>query len=165
VRPLILAFSLAKFNHGNCLGNLIPKTIVKLYKIAVSALETGNLVELQAARDLQDLGLWRNSSFNNAASTWLTISTVAEIDWAIVQAGIGGTKYALNTYIQEGLGGVPRIPLLPADESVKVMLDAPMKRALAYENSLWTTPRWNLGANTLLLSIVLISTHIYLRAT
>jgi hypothetical protein len=60
VRPSILALSLPKFNHGNCLGNLIPKTIVKLYKIAVSALETGNVVELQAARDLQDLGLWRN---------------------------------------------------------------------------------------------------------
>jgi hypothetical protein len=61
---------------------------------------------------------------------------VAEADWAIVKGGIGGTKYALDKYVQEGLGGVTRIPLLPPNDSVKAMLDAPMRRALEYENSL-----------------------------
>ncbi|KAF7357685.1 putative dihydrodipicolinate synthase [Mycena venus] len=74
-------------------GNIIPKTIVKLYDTAVSALATGDAEQLEAARELQDL--------------------VAEADWAVVKAGIGGTKYAMDTYVQEGLGGVPRTPPTP----------------------------------------------------
>ncbi|KAF7376464.1 putative dihydrodipicolinate synthase [Mycena sanguinolenta] len=97
-------------------GNVIPKTIVKLYDTAVSALATGNGEQLEAARELQDL--------------------VAEADWAIVKAGIGGTKYAMDTYVQEGLGGVPRTPLPHASAGIKTMLASGLKRALAYENSL-----------------------------
>ncbi|KAK7000702.1 putative dihydrodipicolinate synthase [Favolaschia claudopus] len=97
-------------------GNVIPKTIVKLYDTAVSALATGNAEQLEAARELQDL--------------------VAEADWAIVKAGIGGTKYAMDTYVQEGLGGVPRTPLPHASPAIKTMLASGLKRGLAYENSL-----------------------------
>ncbi|KAJ6625815.1 dihydrodipicolinate synthase [Mycena sp. CBHHK59/15] len=97
-------------------GNIIPKTIVKLYDTAVSALSTGNADDLQAARALQDL--------------------VAEADWAIVKAGIGGTKYAMNVYVQESLGGVPRSPLPPAGAGIQAMLATGLKKAMAYENSL-----------------------------
>ncbi|KAJ6594263.1 dihydrodipicolinate synthetase family protein [Mycena capillaripes] len=97
-------------------GNVIPKTIVKLYDTAVSALATGNAEQLEAARELQDL--------------------VAEADWAIVKAGIGGTKYAMDVYVQEGLGGVPRAPLPSANTTIKAMLASGLKRAVAYENSL-----------------------------
>jgi len=61
---------------------------------------------------------------------------VAEADWAIVKAGIGGTKYAMNHYIEEGLGGVPRTPLPYVNDGVEAMLESGLKRALAYENSL-----------------------------
>ncbi|KAJ7495872.1 putative dihydrodipicolinate synthase [Mycena galericulata] len=97
-------------------GNIIPKTIVKLYDTAVSALATGNIEELEAARKLQDL--------------------VAEADWAVVKSGIGGTKYAMDTYVQAGLGGVPRNPLPPADAAIQAMVASDLKRAIAYENSL-----------------------------
>ncbi|KAJ7451730.1 putative dihydrodipicolinate synthase [Mycena galericulata] len=97
-------------------GNIIPKTIVKLYDTAVSALATGNIEELEAARKLQDL--------------------VAEADWAVVKSGIGGTKYAMDTYVQAGLGGVPRTPLPPADAAIQAMVASDLKRAIAYENSL-----------------------------
>ncbi|KAJ7141440.1 putative dihydrodipicolinate synthase [Mycena epipterygia] len=97
-------------------GNIIPKTIVKLYDTAVAALATGDGEQLQAARGLQDL--------------------VAEADWAVVKAGIGGTKYAMDTYVQPGLGGVPRSPLPPAPTAIKAMLATGLKRAVAFENSL-----------------------------
>ncbi|KAJ6498947.1 dihydrodipicolinate synthase [Mycena sanguinolenta] len=97
-------------------GNIIPKTIVKLYDTAVSALATGSGEQLEVARELQDL--------------------VAEADWAVVKAGIGGTKYAMDVYVKEGLGGVPRAPLPHASASIKTMLTSGLKRALAYENSL-----------------------------
>ncbi|KAJ7723533.1 dihydrodipicolinate synthase [Mycena metata] len=97
-------------------GNIIPKTIVKLYDTAIAALATGGVEQLEAARELQDL--------------------IAEADWAVVKAGIGGTKYAMDTYIQAGLGGVPRSPLPPAGTEIKALLASGLKRALAYENSL-----------------------------
>ncbi|KAJ7824670.1 dihydrodipicolinate synthase [Mycena olivaceomarginata] len=97
-------------------GNIIPKTIVKLYDTAVSALATGDAAQLAAARALQDL--------------------VAEADWVVVKAGIGGTKYAMDAYVQEGLGGVPRAPLPHASTAIKTMLATGLKRAVAYENSL-----------------------------
>ncbi|KAJ7217707.1 putative dihydrodipicolinate synthase [Mycena pura] len=98
-------------------GNIIPKTIVKLYDTAVAALAPGgNAEQLDAARELQDL--------------------VTEADWAVVKAGIGGTKYAMDTYIQPGLGGVPRTPLPPPGPAIKSILATGLKRALAYENSL-----------------------------
>ncbi|KAJ7693330.1 dihydrodipicolinate synthetase family protein [Mycena rosella] len=97
-------------------GNIIPKTIVKLYDTAVSALTTGNAEQLEAARELQDL--------------------VADADWAVVKAGIGGTKYAMDVYVQQGLGGIPRSPLPPAPTAIQTMLASGLKRAVAYENSL-----------------------------
>jgi hypothetical protein len=61
---------------------------------------------------------------------------VAEADWVVVKAGIGGTKYAMDAYVQEGLGGVPRAPLPHASTAIKAMLATGLKRAVAYENSL-----------------------------
>ncbi|KAF8199775.1 putative dihydrodipicolinate synthase [Mycena galopus ATCC 62051] len=97
-------------------GNIIPKTIVKLYDTATLALTTGNMEKLEEARELQDL--------------------VAEADWAVVKAGIGGTKYAMDAYVKEGLGGVPRAPLPHASTAIKAMLASGLKRALAYESTL-----------------------------
>lgn len=45
------------------------------------------------------------------------------------QAGIGGTKYALDTLVQQGLGGNPRKPLPPADDATKALIDRDMKRS------------------------------------
>ncbi|KAF8877404.1 dihydrodipicolinate synthase [Mucidula mucida] len=97
-------------------GNVIPKTIVALYKASVHALKTGGVAEMNKALELQDI--------------------VSEADWAIVKAGIGGTKYALDQYIQQGLGGVPRSPLPVATDEIKAMLEIGLKRALEYEKSI-----------------------------
>ncbi|KAF7321887.1 Dihydrodipicolinate synthase [Mycena kentingensis (nom. inval.)] len=101
-------------------GNVIPKTIVKLYDTAALALATNDGALLEEARILQDL--------------------VTEADWAIVKAGIPGTKYAMDTYVEDEsgikLGGATRSPLLPTGAAVKTMLVGGLKRALAYENSL-----------------------------
>ena len=53
-------------------GNVIPKTIVKLYNTAVEAIKTCDPKLFAQAQELQVL--------------------VAEADWCIVKAGIGGTK-------------------------------------------------------------------------
>ncbi|KAJ7646977.1 dihydrodipicolinate synthase [Roridomyces roridus] len=95
-------------------GNVLPKTIVKLYDVATAALTAG--ASLEEARELQDI--------------------VAESDWAIVKAGIGGTKYAMDKYVQPGLGGVTRVPLPYADAGIESMLETGLQRGLAYENSL-----------------------------
>ncbi|KAJ7187890.1 putative dihydrodipicolinate synthase [Mycena filopes] len=98
-------------------GNIIPKTIVALYDAALLALSpTAPPSALDRARTLQDL--------------------VAEADWAVVKAGIGGTKYAMDAYVQEGLGGVPRSPLPAAGTEIKALLAGGLKRALAFERSL-----------------------------
>lgn len=97
-------------------GNVIPKTIVKLYKTAVAALASGNPQDLQEALKIQDI--------------------VSNADWCIVKAGIGGTKLALDLYVQKGLGGNPRSPLPAADDACKAMLAKGLKTAIAYENSL-----------------------------
>ncbi|KAJ7497625.1 dihydrodipicolinate synthase [Mycena latifolia] len=97
-------------------GNIIPKTIVALYDAATAFLAAGGPAELARAQELQDL--------------------VAEADWAVVKAGIGGTKLAMDLYVQPGLGGVPRTPLPPANDAIKAMLATGLKRAVAYENSL-----------------------------
>ncbi|KAF7315773.1 Dihydrodipicolinate synthase [Mycena indigotica] len=99
-------------------GNVIPKTIVKLYDTAILALASNDMALLEEARALQDL--------------------VAEADWAIVKAGIQGTKYALDTYVESDikLGGATRVPLPPTNDGVKTMLASSLKRALAFENTL-----------------------------
>lgn len=84
-------------------GNLIPKTIVKLYDTIVTYLQTGELAKLQEAQELQD--------------------RVNEADWVIVKGGIGGTKYALDHFVQKGLGGRPRKPLPAADEATKTLIE------------------------------------------
>ncbi|KAJ7072013.1 dihydrodipicolinate synthase [Mycena amicta] len=99
-------------------GNVIPKTIVKLYEAATLALASNDPALLEEARALQDL--------------------VTEADWAIVKAGIPGTKYALDTYVDSDvkLGGATRVPLPATSASIKTMLAGALKRAMVYENSL-----------------------------
>ncbi|TFL04977.1 putative dihydrodipicolinate synthase [Pterulicium gracile] len=97
-------------------GNIIPKTIVKLYDVAEEALRTGSLEKLREAQALQEI--------------------VSLADWAIVKAGIGGTKYALDTYVQAGLGGVPRSPLPIAGQEIHALLARDLVRAVEFEKSL-----------------------------
>ncbi|KAK4699291.1 4-hydroxy-2-oxoglutarate aldolase, partial [Phenoliferia sp. Uapishka_3] len=97
-------------------GNCIPKTIVKLYKTATAALASGDPKLMQEALKLQDI--------------------VSTADWCIVKAGIGGTKYCLDLYVQKGLGGAPRSPLPKADSACEAMVAKGMKASMAYENSL-----------------------------
>ena len=61
---------------------------------------------------------------------------MAEAEWVTVKAGIGGTKYALNHYIAENLGGVPRKPLQLVNNEIKLMVEAKLQKALEYEKSL-----------------------------
>lgn len=61
---------------------------------------------------------------------------VTEADWVIVKAGIPGTKYALDSLVQNGLGGAARKPLPETSAAIKKMVDEGMARAMAYENSL-----------------------------
>lgn len=61
---------------------------------------------------------------------------VSKADWAIVKAGIGGTKWALDHYIEQGLGGYPRAPIPEADDAIKAMLDKEFAEAIEIEKSL-----------------------------
>lgn len=98
-------------------GNLIPKTIVKLYKTAVEAIETGDKGKMDEAQRLQDL--------------------VSQADWVIIKGGIAGTKYALDKYVKEGLGGVVRKPLTGVDEGVRALVEGEaFVKAMEYEHSL-----------------------------
>lgn len=98
-------------------GNLIPKTIVQLYATAVEALEGGDRGSWERARGMQD--------------------RVAGVDWVLIKGGIPGTKYALDRYVQKGLGGVCRSPLPPVGEDVVALCEGDvLARAMEYENSL-----------------------------
>ncbi|KAG8938137.1 hypothetical protein FRC03_007624 [Tulasnella sp. 419] len=97
-------------------ANIVPKTIVKLYDTCMEYLQTNDPAKLQEALALQDM--------------------VAEADWTIIKAGISGTKYAINEYVQPGLGGVPRRPLPLADDAVKAILATGLKKVLEYEKTL-----------------------------
>ncbi|KIY65726.1 putative dihydrodipicolinate synthase [Cylindrobasidium torrendii FP15055 ss-10] len=97
-------------------GNIIPKTIVKLYEASVKAVSSGSKEDLDKALELQDI--------------------VSDADWVIIKAGIGGTKYALDKFVQPGLGGVPRAPLPLVGEEIKALVDNGMKRVIEFENSL-----------------------------
>ncbi|KAJ9110193.1 hypothetical protein QFC20_003045 [Naganishia adeliensis] len=57
-------------------GNIIPKTIVKLYNVAKKAIDTGDREAQAEALDLH--------------------RRVAAADWIVVKAGISGTKLALG---------------------------------------------------------------------
>ena len=95
-------------------GNLIPKTIVKLYEVAVKALSTEPGLMKQA------MELHRR---------------VAEADWVIVKAGISGTKLALDRYVEKGLGGAVRSPLPQVNEGTEKLVEM-LKEAWEYEQSL-----------------------------
>lgn len=62
--------------------------------------------------------------------------SVSSADWIIVKAGIGGTKYALDSFVEKGLGGVPRQPLPWVDEATKNMVDRDLRSVWEYEQSL-----------------------------
>ncbi|KAK9495386.1 hypothetical protein V1508DRAFT_186445 [Lipomyces doorenjongii] len=97
-------------------GNVFPKLIVSLYKAVADFVADPTAEKLARATELQDV--------------------VTEADWVIVKAGISGTKYALEKFIQPGLGGVTRSPLPAVDEGVKAMVDKFLVRAVSLENSL-----------------------------
>ena len=96
-------------------GNLIPKTIVKLYDTAVEALRTGDAQQMATALDLH--------------------RRVAAADWLIVKAGISGTKLALDTYVEQGLGGVPRKPL-PRSTDATMKIVEQLRSAYEFELTL-----------------------------
>ncbi|KAM0756083.1 dihydrodipicolinate synthase [Meredithblackwellia eburnea MCA 4105] len=97
-------------------GNIIPKTIVKLYNTSVKAIASGDAKDWAEALKLQDI--------------------VSSADWTVVKAGIQGTKYALDHFIQQGLGGDPRKPIPPVDDATKELVEKGLKAAIAFENSL-----------------------------
>ncbi|KAK4058406.1 hypothetical protein OIO90_000564 [Microbotryomycetes sp. JL221] len=97
-------------------GNIIPKTIVKLWKISNEALETGDVEKLREAQALQDL--------------------CSDADWVTIKTSIPGTKYALDHFVQKGLGGTSRKPLPPADDKMKQLIEKEFAEAWAYEQSL-----------------------------
>lgn len=94
---------------------MIPKTIVRLYNVALEALSTGDAAKMAEALDLH--------------------VRVANADWLIVKAGISGTKLALDTHVEKGLGGVPRKPLPRATEATRKLVDE-LKGAWEFEQSL-----------------------------
>lgn len=103
---------------------------------------------MAAALALQDIGSFIFLSYSLSSDfkiiflaliiflTILSCYLVSEADWVIVKAGIGGTKYALESLVQAGLGGVVRKPLPEASEAVKKMVDEGLVNAMAMENSL-----------------------------
>ncbi|WVR00115.1 hypothetical protein IAU59_007257 [Kwoniella sp. CBS 9459] len=104
--------------HTGCItgtGNAFPKTIRKLWDSSVAGLK-GDSQALAEALKLQD--------------------RVAEADWTIVKAGIPGTKYFLDHYVEKGLGGNCRLPLGTVSDEVKKMIETDLKEAWEFEQSL-----------------------------
>lgn len=97
-------------------GNVFPKLIVKLYNTSVKAIETCDSTLWQEARRLQLI--------------------VSNADWCIIKAGIGGTKYAMDSLIEKGLGGYTRSPVPDADDEIKKMCDKYLVEAITIERSL-----------------------------
>lgn len=124
--------------HTGCItgtGNIIPKTMVALYNASLKWLETGDKKDLAEAQRLQDIGTLR--SHHLCLRHRLTRSfTVSEADWVVVKSGIGGTKYALDSLVEKGLGGAARRPLPQATDAIKKMVDEGLKEAWALEQSL-----------------------------
>ncbi|WVO18523.1 hypothetical protein L204_106242 [Cryptococcus depauperatus] len=96
-------------------GNVIPKTIRRLWDCSVAGLQ-GNAKALAEAMELQD--------------------RVAEADWIIVKAGIQGTKYFLDHYVEKGLGGIARLPLGTISEDTKKLIEVNLKSSWDFESSL-----------------------------
>ncbi|KAK8853287.1 hypothetical protein IAR55_003991 [Kwoniella newhampshirensis] len=104
--------------HTGCItgtGNCIPKTIRRLWDTSVAGLK-GDANALAEALTLQD--------------------RVAEADWTIVKAGIQGTKYFLDHYVEKGLGGSARLPLGLVPDAIKKMIENDLKEAWEFEQSL-----------------------------
>lgn len=96
-------------------GNAIPKTIRRLWDTSVAGLK-GDASALAEAMKLQD--------------------RVARADWIIVKGGIQGTKYFLDHFVEQGLGGSVRYPLGPISEGVKKMISEELKEDWEFEQSL-----------------------------
>ena len=86
-----------------------------LYTTSVKGL-SGDYESLGKAQELQD--------------------RVARADFIIVKAGIPGTKYALDTFVEKGLGGECRLPLNSASELVRKMVETELKQDWDFEKSL-----------------------------
>ncbi|CDZ98673.1 DapA-like [Phaffia rhodozyma] len=103
-------------------GNIIPKTIAKLYQLSTKALSSGKVEDLRAAQELQDL--------------------VSQADWIIVKAGIPGTKYALDQFATDPtgknlkLGGAVRSPLTQVSDATRKLINEGMRESVEYEKSL-----------------------------
>ena len=117
---------------------MIPKTIVKLYATATAALKSGNPKDLQEALKIQDIVSTADWCIIKAGASSALRKRVGESSVLIPRGvvGIAGTKYALDAYVENGLGGFVRKPLPEADAACKAMVDKGIKAALAYENSL-----------------------------
>lgn len=61
---------------------------------------------------------------------------VARSDFIIVKAGIQGTKYALDHYVEKGLGGVARLPLGELTEATKKLVENDLKEDWEFESKL-----------------------------
>lgn len=62
--------------------------------------------------------------------------TVARSDFIIVKAGIQGTKYALDHFVEKGLGGQPRLPLGPLSDATRQMVENDLKEDWEFESKL-----------------------------
>lgn len=97
-------------------GNLFPKTMRKLYETSLAAIKGEDPAAWSKALELQD--------------------RVAASDYTIVKAGIPGTKYAMDKFVEQGLGGVCRSPIGRVSEKVKSMVDKDLQAHWDFEKSL-----------------------------
>ncbi|KAK9895133.1 aldolase [Cystobasidium minutum MCA 4210] len=97
-------------------GNLMPKLMVKLWDTSVEAIKTGDLEKWKEAQRLQLI--------------------VSNADWCVVKAGIGGTKYAMDKFVEKGLGGRSRLPIPEASPDIQTMCDSGLAEAMQLEASL-----------------------------
>lgn len=92
-------------------GNIIPRTLVYLYKLAREAVEEKNWEKQAQAQKLQEL--------------------VSHADWVMFKAGIPGTKSALARWYYPV--GVCRMPLQPATKEVQAMLEKELAEVMHLE--------------------------------
>lgn len=95
-------------------GNIIPRTLVHLYKLTREAIQEKNWDKLEQAQKLQEL--------------------VSHADWVLFKAGIPGTKCALQRWYYPA--GVCRMPLQPATKQVQAMLESELVQAIDFERQL-----------------------------
>lgn len=119
--------------HDGCItgtGNVIPKTIVKLYNTATEALTTGDAEKMKEAQRLQFIVTNADWCIIKVRSIPGSLLEGTKLIPACSQAGIGGTKYALDHFYPSlAVGGAPRRPLPPADEAVRAAVEKGMKEA------------------------------------